>query len=338
LERLKAAGKGQKLGGAPLEHVACNLCGSERYTALYEMPDQEFFREEFFTVVECDRCGLGFVNPRPTVAEMQKYYPPDYYQGPPTASHSRYLKRRFTRQASFLGELERGDARKKLLDVGCANGDFPRFMAARGWEVEGVEISESSQRITDFRVYTQEFQDIPVNEPVYDAVTAWAVFEHVHDPMAYFRKASQLVRKDGLFVFLVPNFRSVASRYLFCEDIPRHLYFFTRETVGDYLQKTGFTFVKEYNGRGVYKLAPNNWLAFMIRTRLFGGKYTFQDVPLISKEFRRIHNLPSGLATALKYAAYSPASVIDRMLWPAIEAAQILRKTYGISTYVARKA
>jgi hypothetical protein len=75
----------------------------------------------------------------------------------------------------------------------------------------------------------------------------------------------------------------------------------------------------------------------MIRTRLLGKKYTFQDVPLTSKEFRRIRHLRSGLVTALKYAAYSPASVIDRMLWPAIETAQILRKTYGVSTYTARK-
>lgn len=320
-----------------MESVACNLCGSEKHTALYEMPDREFFRDEFFTVVQCDRCGLGFLNPRPTASEIQKYYPQDYYQDPPTASHSRYLNRRFMWQARYLQELELERTRKKLLDVGCANGDFPRFMAARGWDVEGVEISESSQRITDFRVFTQEFQDIPVNEPVYDAVTAWAVFEHVHDPMAYFRKASQLVKKDGLFVFLVPNFSSVASRHLFCEDIPRHLYFFTRETVQEYLHKTGFTLVKEDNGRGIYKLAPNNWLAFMIRTRLLGKTYTFKDVPLTSKEFRRIHHLPSGLVTALKYAAYSPASVIDRMLWPVIETAQILKKTYGVSTYVAKK-
>jgi SAM-dependent methyltransferase len=320
-----------------LETVACNLCGCERHTKVYEMPDRRFFREEFFTVVECDRCGLGFVNPRPARSEIQKYYPPEYYQGPPTASHGRYLTRRFTREASYLKELEHGSARRKLLDVGCANGDFPRFMAARGWEVEGVEISESSQRITDFRVYTQEFQDIPVNEPTYDAVTAWAVLEHVHDPMAYFRKASQVVKKGGLFVFLVPNFCSVASRHLFCEDIPRHLYFFTRETVREYLQKTGFALDKEDNGRGIYKLAPNNWLAFMVRARLLGKKYGYRDVPLTSKEFRRIHHLRPGIAAALKYAAYSPASVVDRMLWPAIETAQILRKTYGVSTYAARK-
>jgi len=301
------------------------------------MPDRRYFREEFFTVVECDQCGLGFVNPRPTIAEMQKYYPAEYYRTPPTKSHEGYLRRRFTAQASFLNQLEGGNGRRKILDVGCANGDFPRFMAARGWDVEGVEISESSDRVKDFRVHTQEFQDIPVNEPTYDAVTAWAVLEHVHDPMAQFRKASAVVKKGGLFVFLVQNFESVASRNLFCEDVPRHLYFFTRGTVRQYLEKTGFALEKEDNGRSIYKLAPYNWLAFMVRTKLLWKKYRYEDVPMTSKEFRYVYHLPGGLVTALKYAVYSPASVIDRMLWPAIETGQILRKTYGVSTFVGRK-
>jgi SAM-dependent methyltransferase len=321
-----------------LETVPCNLCGSEKHTPVYEMPDRLFFPDEFFTVVECDQCGLGFVNPRPTIAEMQKYYPPGYYQAPATSSHDRYVMRRFTQEASYLLELENRNGHKKLLDVGCANGEFPRFMAARGWAVEGVEISESSQRITDFPVHTQEFQDIPVNEPTYDAVTAWAVLEHVHNPMAYFQKASRVVKKGGLLVFLVTNFQSAASRHLFREDIPRHLYFFTRETVRQYLDKTGFALEREDNGRNVYKLAPNNWLTFFLQTRLRGKKFVYKDVPLTSKEFRRLHNLPGGIAASLRYAAYSPASVLDRMLWPAVEAAQILTKTYGISTYVARKS
>lgn len=321
-----------------METVACNLCGCEQHTKVYAMPDRKYFREEFFTVVECDQCGLGFVNPRPAIAEMQKYYPEEYYRKPPTRSHERYLRRRFTAQASFLNELEGRNGRRKILDVGCANGDFPRFMAARGWEVEGVEISQLSERIQDFRVHTQEFQDIPVREPTYDAVTAWAVLEHVHDPMAQFRKASEVVKKGGLFVFLVQNFESVASRHLFCEDVPRHLYFFTRETVRQYLEKTGFRLEKEDNGRSIYKLAPNNWLAFMMRTKLLGKKYSYEDVPMTSKEFRRENHLRGGVVTALKYAAYSPASVIDRMLWPAIETAQMLRKTYGVSTFVGRRA
>jgi hypothetical protein len=84
-------------------------------------------------------------------------------------------------------------------------------------------------------------------------------------------------------------------------------------------------------------LAPNNWLAFVLRTRLLGKKYSYEDVPLTSKEFRRVNRLRGGIVTALKYAAYSPASVIDRMMWPVIETGQMLRKTYGVSTYVGRK-
>jgi cyclopropane fatty-acyl-phospholipid synthase-like methyltransferase len=301
------------------------------------MPDRRFFPQDFFTVVECDECGLGFVNPRPSISEIQKYYPPEYFEEPAAKSHERYLRRRFSAEAGYLRAIENGKTPRRLLDVGCANGDFPRFMAARGWLVEGVEISESSQRIQDFKVHTQEFHDIAVNEPAYDAVTAWAVLEHVHDPMAYFRKAAQVLKKNGVFVFLVTNFQSVTSRYLFCEDVPRHLYFFTRKTIRQYLDATGFALEREDNGRNIYKLAPVNWLSYMLRTRLKRRRFSFEDVPLTHREFRARRNLPRGVRASLKYAVYSPASVIDRMLWPAIETAQILRKNYGISTYVARK-
>jgi SAM-dependent methyltransferase len=320
-----------------LETVDCNLCGSQDYTKVYEMPDRLFFRDEFFTVVQCDHCGLAFVNPRPTRSETQKYYPREYYENAALRGFDRYLERRFTAEASFLKPLEGPGLRPRLLDVGCANGEFPRFMAARGWEVEGVEVSSSAQPIGDFPVFTQEFDTLPLHEPSYDAITAWAVLEHVHDPMSYFRKAAQLVKKDGFFIFLVPNYGSVASRYLFCEDIPRHLYFFTRETVREYLRLTDFTLEKEDNGRAIYKLAPMNWLGFQVRTKILRKPYTFNDVPLTSKEFRRLRHLPGGVATALKYAAYSPVSVIDRMLWPFLETAQIWKKTYGVSTFVAKK-
>lgn len=320
-----------------METVPCNLCGSQRFAALYEIPDRKFFRDEFFQVVECSQCGLGFVNPRPTISEIQKYYPAAYFEKPATKSNERYLQRRFAAEAKYLKGLEIGGGPKKLLDLGCATGDFPRFMAARGWDVEGVEVSVAAEQIKDFRVYTEEFHDIPVNEPTYDAVTAWAVLEHVHNPMAYFEKAASVVKPGGLFVFHVPNFGSAASRYLFCEDVPRHLYFFTRETVSRYLQKTGFSLVKESNRRDVYKMAPNNWLGYQLRTRLLGRPYTYRNVPLTSKEFRRERHLRSGMAAALKYMAYSPVSVVDRMLWPVIETTQVLRGTYGTGTFVAER-
>jgi SAM-dependent methyltransferase len=173
---------------------------------------------------------------------------------------------------------------------------------------------------------------------VYDAVTAWAVLEHVHAPMEYFQKAGRVTKPGGLFVFLVPNYGSVASRRLFWEDVPRHLNFFTRATVEKYLEKSGFSLVRQVNGLKIHKASPHNWLGYILRTKLLGKGYEFKDMPLTSKEFRRLRGLKGGLVTALRYAAYSPLSVIDRMLWPVTETMQILRKTYGINTFVARKS
>src|SRR5260370_34428379 len=122
--------------------------------------------------------------------------------------------------------------------------------------------------------------------------------------MGQFKKASGVIKKGGLFVFLVQNFESVASRNLFCEDVPRHLYFFTRGTVRQYLEKTGFALEKEDNGRSIYKWAPYNWLAFMVRTKLLRQKDRYEDVPMTSKEFRYLKHLPAGRVSALNDAAY----------------------------------
>ena len=63
-----------------METVACNLCRSTRHTALYQMPDRRGYHPGVFTVVECNQCGLGFLNPRPPFADMGKYYPKEYYE------------------------------------------------------------------------------------------------------------------------------------------------------------------------------------------------------------------------------------------------------------------
>lgn len=319
-----------------MEVVACNLCGSTHYTGVYEMPDRRYFPDEFFTVVECNECGLGFVNPRPTFEEIQKYYPPEYYAVECSGNRKENL-RRYAVEATYLREIERRGGPKKLLDLGCANGEFPRFMKARGWTVEGVEVSPSTEPIRDFKVYTQPFPKNPINQSAYDAVTAWAVFEHLHDPMAYFRKASQVIRRGGLFVFLVPNFNSLASRHLFCEDVPRHLYFFTEKTVRQFLAASGFKLEKAHYRKNIFSMPPANWLIFLIKTRVKKETFSYRDVPLTRPEFLKRNQLQPGLLSTLRFAMDSPFKAMDRALWPFIEIMQILRKSYGVTTYIARK-
>jgi SAM-dependent methyltransferase len=300
------------------------------------MPDRQGYHAGVFTVVECNQCGLGFVNPRPRFQDMGKYYPKEYYEEG-FAQNRAYHLGRYAREASYLRQIERKPGPKSLLDVGCANGDYPRFMRARGWHVEGVEVSAFSQPITDFKVYPQQLPDIPVNQPTYDALTAWAVLEHVHDPKAYFRKASEVTKAGGLFVFQVPNFNSLASRRLFLEDIPRHLYFFSEKTVRRYLEETGFALEEAHFGRDIFVQPSCNWLHYYVQTKLRRQPFAYADLPMARPEFLKCYNLKPAILSTLKYAVAQPLTALDRALLPALTWIQILRKTYANSTYVARR-
>ena len=316
-----------------METVRCNLCGSDNYRVIYSMPDARYFVDEWFNVVECINCGLGFVNPRPTSSEMPRYYPSSYYD---YFDHERdYHWHRYAAEARFLPKVDSSN-HKLLLDLGCANGNFPRFMQQLGWGVEGVEVSQNSKPIFDFEVYKEEFEEIPIDEPRYDAITAWAVLEHVHDPMAYFKKASQVLKPGGIFVFLVTNFESISSRYLFLEDIPRHLYFFTAETVRRYLAKSGFDLIRTDYSNRIYSMRPVNFLRYHIYRYFKRRRLQWRDTQFISNFFGRTKP-QNPLLGALKWSIFSPLYVVDRLLMPIYEKYQIIFGKYGIVTYVARR-
>ena len=318
-----------------LEEVRCDLCSSADTVLVYTIPDLIYSmpggRE--FRVVRCANCGLGFVNPRPAYDSMKHFYPASFYEYFDT-EHA-YHERRYLIEAEIV---EQALGRKgRLLDVGCANGDFPRFMLARGWDVEGVEVAESSKGISDFKVWRQEFDRLEIPDESYDAVTAWAVLEHVHRPIRYFQKASRVLRPGGVFVFLVTNFRSLSSWALFREDVPRHLYFFTEDTVRRYLKSVGLELVSADYSDKIYAMRPFNWLRFWVEGRLRGRAFTWQDAAFSRTKFLERKRWPMTLWTSVAFVLTHPHFIFDRALLRVYELVQMRRRTYGIATYVARK-
>lgn len=317
-----------------MEIVNCNLCGSDKYRVIYSMPDTRYFIEELFNVVECSDCGLGFVNPRPTSSEISKYYPSTFYEY--FEREQDYHLRRYSAEAEFLPGII-SDGHRLLLDLGCANGDFPRFMQKLGWRVEGVEVSQHSNIITDFKVYKQDFKEIEVYEPRYDAITAWAVLEHVHDPMAYFKKAAQVLKSGGLFVFLVTNFESLSSRCLFLEDVPRHLYFFTEGTIRRYLEESGFDFIRANYSNKIYSMRPINFFRYYFYRYFKKQRLEWRHTQFKSPHSFEKNTLRNPIKRKLMHLIFDPMDVIGQLLLPIYERYQIISKTYGIVTYVARR-
>src|SRR5580704_17260374 len=60
-------------------HVACNNCGATGGEVIAHGRDHEYpTTPDTFTVVRC-ACGLVYLDPRPSVSELDTIYPKDYY-------------------------------------------------------------------------------------------------------------------------------------------------------------------------------------------------------------------------------------------------------------------
>jgi len=315
-----------------METVSCNLCGSSVLNYCYSMPDRYYFPDEMFDVVECSSCGLAFVSPRPSESEIQKYYPKEFYNVFITQEH------RYEAEVAFLKKMYAEDCwgKGRMLDVGTANGDFPLRLRKEGWEVEGVEVSPNNNQHDDILIYNCPLPNIPISEHYYDLVTAWAVFEHLHDPMSYFKKVGEILKPGGLFVFLVTNWNSVASRYLMQEDIPRHLYFYSENTVSKYLDVCGLNLIHHETNGNIFNETALNYVPWLVR-RALGLGYRWEDIPETRGNFMNRLNFRKNVLTNALFALRHPLVVADRLLEPFITKAHVLNKKYGISIYLACK-
>src|SRR6185369_5142888 len=73
----------------------------------------------------------------------------------------------------------------------------------------------------------------------FDAVTFWAVIEHLAEPKRFLQKAHALLRPEGLCFVLVPNLSSLAVRLLgakYRHVYPQHLNYFTERTLRQFAE------------------------------------------------------------------------------------------------------
>jgi len=230
--------------------TSCDLCGNKTFTLYLEAKDY-FLTNEEFTIVKCDYCGLLFVNPRPSPAEISIYYKSENY-----ISHS-------TKQAGFLDKVYAFIRKKNhikkyklirsyknsgsLIDIGCATGEFLDFFQKKGWDVTGVEPNEDARnfaRNTYSLNVIDEKNIAELPEKKYDVVTMWHVLEHVHDLNERLNQIDRILKNDGIAVIAVPNpnsndasfYKSFWAGY----DLPRHLYHFSQKSITALFEKKGF--------------------------------------------------------------------------------------------------
>jgi SAM-dependent methyltransferase len=165
---------------------------------------------------------------------MKRFYPAQYYEerGGPD-----YI-RRYEAQVRTLPDLNG----RRVLDIGCARGDFLHFLEQRYPRMEGVGVDPFASSTVPGRFqFIQSFVENAHFPPAsFDVVMAWAVIEHLPSPSQCFAEVRRILKPGGLFTFLVTNERSLHDRWALLEDVPRHLYHFSPKTVRRYAERFGF--------------------------------------------------------------------------------------------------
>jgi 2-polyprenyl-3-methyl-5-hydroxy-6-metoxy-1,4-benzoquinol methylase len=180
-----------------------------------------------------------YANPVPGEIASGEYYDragTDYYLSPAKLD-SDYAPLRFERELRLFRRHCRGGA---VLDVGCSSGAFLHQLIERfpgSYEVLGTDVSGPPLDYAESRgvaVVRGNLLEQDFGGRQFDAVTFWAVLEHLATPGEFLAKAAAVLKPDGLCFVLVPNMKSLAARALgarYRYIYPQHLNYFTRATL-----------------------------------------------------------------------------------------------------------
>src|SRR4051812_28380350 len=179
-------------------YVRCPLCDADDYRVRFESTlSGDVDPQKHYTstskafgdcgrIVDCRRCGLVYMNPRPHHQKVQDAYG--------DVEDTRYLEEEAGRVATFsasLHHVQRFAPSGTLLDVGCHVGTFLELAERGGFEVAGIEPSRWAAGIARGRisgpVHNGALEDAPVPAGGYDVVTIWDVIEHLPDPASDLR-------------------------------------------------------------------------------------------------------------------------------------------------------
>lgn len=104
----------------------------------------------------------------------------------------------------------------RLLEIGCGRGELLRGAANVGWDVRGIEMTETFARIAETQ-FAVPVENAPAEtadalREHWDVVVLAAVLEHVYDPMALLARVHGGLRPGGIVFIDVPNECSLYSR------------------------------------------------------------------------------------------------------------------------------
>lgn len=261
-------------------HPNCELCGSTGELCYPDLQDRHFDAAGTWSHLQCPKCHLVWLNPRPTPGDLARLYSEYYTHGEPE-EHSMFVQailrgipaatqgysgmvsdpwvRRIGRLLSLFGPLRElgmrstlgisGTARGTLLDFGCGDGSFLVHMRSLGWSVAGVEqdpqAANVARELIGHDAIHGSLEEARAAVPDgYDVITLSHVIEHLLEPVATLRECFDCLRPGGKLVIATPNTASRGHKHFGRNwlhlDPPRHISLHNASTLTEVTRRAGF--------------------------------------------------------------------------------------------------
>jgi len=252
-----------------LTSVQCCVCEADNAEPVGLGNDFEYrTSSDTFVAMRCRSCGLIYLNPRPSVSEFPRIYPPNYHAfGFSEREFGLAYRVRSRLEAKRLSGWCRGlpdDAR--ILDVGCGDGFHLRLLRGFGnsrWTLVGVDIDKRAvemARRTGLHVRLGSVDDIDLPRDHYDLALMIQTIEHVENPVEALRSVRRLLRPGSRLIIVTDNtdsldFKLFKDSYWGGYHFPRHWNLFNRDSLARLAEKAGFE-VDDISTQ----VSPVNWV------------------------------------------------------------------------------
>ena len=228
------------------ENIACPACDSAEHTAE--------IHKHGFTYARCAGCETLFVNPRPHIADLQRFYGDSesttYWVNEffmPKAESRRQLM--FRPRAQAIVERFPDFHRGRIAEIGAGFGIFLEELGKLWPEAQrlAIEPSREMARICEgkgLRVIEKMFEDLDASESGFDLLVTFELVEHLQNPFEFFCRTRRALRPGGsLFFTTLSGFGldiQLLGEHSKSVSPPHHLNFFNPGSIATLLKRCGF--------------------------------------------------------------------------------------------------